>query len=176
VAGNAVRFRMLHPDGLGGFPDDVWTINGHVWQEEPYVTVGNVSSATIGNNLNSQWFGARDGFGPGNHFDIVLASAGGRNKVSGDYLYKSFPVGEFATGGNWGLFRVNATPKDQLTCLTGGTPKLMALPSVHPHAIPEAIEKVHPAKKDPQERFLNRKAPAKAAEEKEEETPEPPKP
>jgi hypothetical protein len=175
VAGTPVRFRMLHPDGLGGFPDDVWTINGHVWQEEPYVTVGNVPSATIGNNPNSQWFGARDGFGAGNHFDIVLASAGGRNKVPGDYLYKSFPVGEFASGGNWGVFRVNATPKDQATCLTGGTPKLMALPSVHPHAVPEAIEKVHPAKEDPQERFLNRRAPAKAAEQKEEE-PETPKP
>jgi hypothetical protein len=51
----------------------------------------------------------------------------------------------------------------------------MALPSVHPHAVPEAIEKVHPAKEDPQERFLNRRAPAKAAEQKEEE-PETPKP
>jgi hypothetical protein len=164
LAGTAVRFRMLHPDGLGGFPDDVWTIHGHVWPEEPFVTMGGVPSVSIGNNPNSQWFGSRDGFGPGNHFDIVLGSAGGRNKVSGDYLYKSYPVGEFAAGGNWGLFRVNATAQQQATCTSGIKPRalLNVTPGVHLPIVPPALEKAPQAAPDPEQRFLNRrpKAPA----------------
>ena len=150
LAGKPVRFRMLHPDGLGGFPDDVFTINGHVWQEEPYVTVGNVSSASLGNNPNSEWFGARDGFGPQNHFDILLSRAGGKDGVAGDYLYKSFPVGEF-TAGNWGIFRVNATQAQQTACVaaaaqkaTGVGPKLFNLPGAEAPAPPVV---------DPQDRF-----------------------
>ncbi len=141
---------MLHPDGLGGFPDDVFTINGHVWQEEPYVTVGNVSSASLGNNPNSEWFGARDGFGPQNHFDILLSRAGGKDGVAGDYLYKSFPVGEF-TAGNWGIFRVNATQAQQTACVaaaaqkaTGVGPRLFNLPGAEAPAPPVV---------DPQDRF-----------------------
>ena len=158
LAGSPVRFRMLHPDGLGGFPDDVWTINGHVWAEEPFVTVGNVPSAIIGNNPNSQWFGARDGFGTGNHFDIVLPSAGGTNRIAGDYLYKSFPVGEFPSG-NWGLFRVNATPQQQAACETGTkqTKFFAVTPGVTPHVAAPGTPELAPAKKDPQERFENRR-------------------
>jgi hypothetical protein len=155
VAGSPVRFRMLHPDGNGGFPDDVWTIHGHVWPEEPFVTVNNVPSATIGSNPNSQWFGTRDGFGPGNHFDIVLSSAGGNNKVAGDYLYRSFPVGEF-TAGTWGLFRVNSTPQQQAACVSGAPKLFNAVPAPHPPSVPPAVKP--PAKPDPQERFLNRRA------------------
>ncbi|HYH08130.1 MAG TPA: hypothetical protein VEK11_13820 [Thermoanaerobaculia bacterium] len=115
-AGMPVRFRMLHPDGPGGFPDNVFTLHGHVWQEEPYVNdaAGN-PSAVLGTNPLSQWMGARDGFGSGNHFDILFPSAGGPNKVAGDYLYGSFPVQrgpgtqEGAVGGFWGVFRVTPT-------------------------------------------------------------------
>jgi hypothetical protein len=172
LAGTPVRFRMLHPDGLGGFPDDVWTIHGHVWPEEPFVTVGNVPSASIGNNPNSQWFGGRDGFGPGNHFDIVLASAGGTNKVAGDYLYKSYPVGEFASGGNWGLFRVNATQQQQATCTSGIKPPtlLNVVPGVHLPIVPPALEKTPSNQTDPEERFLNRRPKPQGATQ---ETPQP---
>jgi hypothetical protein len=166
LAGNPVRFRMLHPDGLGGFPDDVWTIHGHVWAEEPFVTVGNVPSAVMGNNPNSEWFGARDGFGAGNHFDILLPSAGGTNKIPGDYLYKSFPIGEFPAG-TWGLFRVNATPQQQAAC-TGGTIRpraLIAAPNVKPVMTPSPEPQ-----KDPQERFEHRR-PKKPKAEQEEQAP-----
>ncbi len=171
LAGTPVRFRMLHPDGLGGFPDDVWTIHGHVWPEEPFVTVGNVPSAAIGNNPNSQWFGTKDGFGPGNHFDIVLSSAGGTNKIAGDYVYRSFPVGEF-TAGNWGIFRVNATPAQQAACTSGTKPPalLNVVPGVHPPIAPPALEKDTPAQEDREERFLNRQPKPQGATQ---ETPQP---
>ena len=148
LVGTPVRFRMLHPDGQGGFPDSVFTINGHVWQEEPFVTVGSVPSAAMGDNPNSQWFGARDGFGPGNHFDILLSGAGGQNRVSGDYLYKSFPVAEFSAG-NWGIFRVNATPMLERACEQGTS---LALPNAV-EAVPPPEQETAPAGHDPQERF-----------------------
>lgn len=151
MRGEAVRFRMLHPDGLGGFPDDVWTIHGHVWPEEPYVTVGNVPSAAMGNNPNSQWFGARDGFGTQNHFDILLSSAGGKNRIAGDYLYRSFPVGEF-TAGNWGVFRVNATVMLQRNCERGLYPALLAAPEKVVTPLEQVVPRV-----DTEERFENRK-------------------
>jgi hypothetical protein len=136
-AGTAVRFRNLHPDGLGGFPDDVWTLHGHVWQEEPYVSLPTVPSARLGNNPNSEWFGARDGFGPGNHFDVLINRAGGANGVKGDYLFKSMPVGEF-TGGNWGIMRVYVTDQEKKACeAAASTPKLAAPPALN-EVSPEA--------------------------------------
>jgi manganese oxidase len=117
IAGSPVRFRLLHPDGLGGFPDSVWTIHGHVWQEEPYVdgcldpvampcpNDKLIPSARLGFNPLSQWMGSRDGFGPGNHFDISIDKAGGNYSIPGDYLYRSYPSQEFLYG-NWGIFRV----------------------------------------------------------------------
>jgi hypothetical protein len=127
-AGTAVRFRNLHPDGLGGFPDDVWTLHGHVWEEEPYVSSSAVPSARLGDNPNSAWFGARDGFGPGNHFDVLIDKAGGTNGVKGAYLFKSFPAAEF-TAGNWGIMRVYATDQEKKACeAAASTPKL-AIPA-----------------------------------------------
>lgn len=157
MRGEAVRFRMLHPDGLGGFPDDVWTIHGHVWPEEPYKTVGNVPSAEIGDNPNSQWFGARDGFGTQNHFDIVLSSAGGKNRIAGDYLYRSFPFGEF-TAGNWGVFRVNATVMQQRNCELGRYPALLGAPEKLVTPLQQVVPRV-----DTEERFENRKRHEKPA-------------
>ena len=117
------------------------------------MTANNVPSAVMGNNSNSQWFGARDGFGPGNHFDILLSSAGGGNKIAGDYLYKSFPVGEL-TAGVWGVFRVNGTPQQQTACASAARqPKAMF--RVGPEATQPPAPR--PALIDPQERFLNRR-------------------
>lgn len=151
TAGTPLRFRMLHPDGQGGFPDNVFTLHGHVWQEEPYVSdpAGN-PSAMLGNNPMSQWMGARDGFGAQNHFDILLPSAGGPNRITGDYLYGSFPVqrgpgtnSSALAGGFWGIFSVQ--PAQPV-----------------PAEVPEAAARVSPAPKhtpsraplvDPGERF-----------------------
>jgi hypothetical protein len=99
--GKPFRLRMVHSDGLGGFPDDVMKLHGHVYAEEPYTA----SSTKIGFNGNTNWMGAREGFGPGHQFDIVIDHAGGGNAVPGDYLFASFPAAEQANG-NWALVRV----------------------------------------------------------------------
>jgi hypothetical protein len=143
---------MLHPDGKGGFPDSVWTIHGHVWQEEPYVDSCDnpedcpqfTASSRLGFNPLSQWMGSRDGFGPGNQFDILLNKAGGSFSVPGDYLYRSYPAnGEFINGA-WGVFRVLPPGQKTFACPQISTvsaaaslraPRLVA-PSVPPGVTP----------------------------------------
>ena len=110
-AGTPVRFRMLHPASAPGADGEVLTIDGHVFQEEPYVD----GSRVIGDNPRSQWFGARGGHGARDRFEAVLASAGGDHRVPGDYLYRSLIAllggGDMADG-QWGIFRVTAPGKD----------------------------------------------------------------
>jgi hypothetical protein len=126
--GKPVRLRMVHPDGLGGFPDDVIKLHGHVWSEEPY-TAG---STVLGGNTAANWTGGRDGFGPGNHFDILLPSAGGSMAVPGDYLLASFPAAEQANG-NWGLLRVcDPGPTGSFPCTRPPVPTTDLLPSTPP--------------------------------------------
>jgi hypothetical protein len=97
--GTPVRFRMMHPQGTG--TAQVFTVNGHVWQREPYIN----GSAAIGNNVISQWLGSHDSHGGTDHYDIVIAQAGGQNAVPGDYLYTTFVPNQNALG-SWGVFRV----------------------------------------------------------------------
>jgi hypothetical protein len=102
-AGTPVRFRLTEP--AGHFRNGVFQVHGHVWQREPYVT-GAVASQSIGNNPQSEYRGAQEGLGPGNHFDVVLQNgAGGAFKIPGDYLLRdqtSFNL----DGGIWGILRV----------------------------------------------------------------------
>jgi len=142
VAGSPVRFRMFHPDGLGGFPDNTFTLHGHVWQEEPYTSTTNTASTALGDNTLSQWMGARDGFGAGNHFDILLPRAGGVNAIQGDYLYDSFPVLEGGYG-VWGLLRV--TPAAYAATLKAAAVTALPPPAVTPEAKPAL---------DPADRFM----------------------
>lgn len=93
-----LRFRMIHPAGLS---EQVFTLHGHVWQEEPFIN----GSTEIGHNPRSQSQGSRDAFGPNISFDMVIDSAGGTAGVTGDYLYRTF-VGNPWTFGLWGLLRV----------------------------------------------------------------------
>lgn len=154
-AGMPVRFRMVHPDGPGGFPDNVFTLHGHVWQEEPYVNDASGNpSALLGNNTTSQWMGSRDGFGSQNHFDILLPSAGGPNRITGDYLYNSFPV-QRGTGANsaalgggfWGVFRVQPSVMTE-----AAQPPAQVLPA--PRQVPAPAPPVDPADrfKSPQQK------------------------
>ncbi len=53
----------------------------------------------------TDWQGSRMGHGPTNHYDILIASAGGINAVPGDYLYRTYPAMHFRLG-LWGIFRV----------------------------------------------------------------------
>ena len=83
-AWNQVRFRMAHPFGTG--TSQVFSVNGHVWQRNPY----NASSTKIGNNKLSQWIGSRDNHGSSDHFDLLIERAGGEGALGGDYLYSVF--------------------------------------------------------------------------------------
>jgi hypothetical protein len=97
-AGMPVRFRMMHPPGVG---NEVFAISGHAWQRQPYTN----KSTEIGNNLLSQWMGSRDNHASTDHADIVIDSAGGRAAVGGDYLYAAFLPSQSSLG-LWGIFRV----------------------------------------------------------------------
>lgn len=99
-AGTPVRFRVLHPGGHQR--NNVFTVHGHVWEEEPYIN----GSTQIGSNTLSEWTGAQMGHGPSNHFDVVPEhGAGGAFGVTGDYLYRDQASFQF-DGGLWGIFRV----------------------------------------------------------------------
>jgi hypothetical protein len=89
----------MHPQGTG--TAQVFTVNGHVWQREPYTN----NSTVIGNNQLSQWLGSHDSHGGTDHYDIVIDRAGGQNGVAGDYLYTTFVPNQNALG-SWGIFRV----------------------------------------------------------------------
>ena len=54
------------------------------------------------------------GHGSRNHFDILLGSAGGANKITGDYLYRTHTALGFRSG-MFGAFRVGAPGKDTVT-------------------------------------------------------------
>jgi hypothetical protein len=105
--GEPVRFRLMHPPGTG--TSQVFTLSGHVWERNPYAAtqVGStqVGSGQIGDNWQSQWIGSRDSFGASDHFDLVIAQAGGKFHVPGDYLYTVFLPSQNSLGA-WGIFRV----------------------------------------------------------------------
>jgi hypothetical protein len=54
------------------------------------------------------------GHGANNHFDILLNSAGGKDAIAGDYLYRSRPALGFRYG-LWGAFRVAEKGKDAVS-------------------------------------------------------------
>jgi hypothetical protein len=97
--GDSVRFRLAHPFGTG--TSQVFVLDGHVWQRNPYKNDSN----EIGDNSLSQWIGSRDNHGSTDHFDLVVDKAGGEGGQAGDYLYTVF-VPLQATQGAWGIFRV----------------------------------------------------------------------
>ena len=68
----------------------------------------------------------RDGFGPQNHFDILL-KAGATFSIKGDYLLASHPGAEQLMG-NWGLFRVCDPAKDTCTHLAA-RPATIGIPA-----------------------------------------------
>lgn len=133
-AGEEVRFRLLHPGGINTnnaieIYGHNWSESPYMTRPEhceaPTTQTNLFASQIIGNqnlcgagafkltpdhsgfwdaSLNS-WQGAHNGHGPSNHFDILIASAGGPFAVPGDYLYRSYPADHFNLG-DWGIFRV----------------------------------------------------------------------
>src|SRR5262249_28335988 len=104
-AGTPVRLRLLHPGGVGNA--EVFTIDGHVWREEPY----RKGSTEIGPNPLSQWMGSRASLMPNQSYDLVLDRAGGASAASGDFLYRTYDNVTY-TGGWWGVMRVTEREKD----------------------------------------------------------------
>jgi hypothetical protein len=101
-AGMPTRFRLVIPSTTTSnaiIAPPVFIVHGHNWQEEPYTH----RSTKIGNNRLSEHFGAVQG-GPNQKFDLVFPSAGGSDKVPGDYLYTTYQTAGVL--GTWGLFRV----------------------------------------------------------------------
>ena len=102
--GQDVRIRMLLPGGHAR--NDNYMLHGHIWEQSPYVD----ASRTIGSNPFSNWVGSQAGVGPGSHFEFIpKGGAGGRFRVPGDYLYRTFNSFNF-DGGIWGIFRVGPPP------------------------------------------------------------------
>lgn len=97
--GDRVRFRMTHPFGTG--TSQVFSVNGHVWQRNPYSN----DSQSIGDNKLSQWVGSRDNHGSSDHFELDIEKAGGEGGKAGDYLYSVFQFLQVSQGA-WGVFRV----------------------------------------------------------------------
>ncbi|MFY9555566.1 MAG: copper oxidase [Blastocatellia bacterium] len=103
TAGTRVRFHVLNAAGQAR--NNVFALHGHVWPQEPFTT----NSTVIGENVLSEWSGAQMGVGAGFHFVAVPRNgAGGKFRVTGDYLYRTFQSMQF-DGGLWGIFRVTAT-------------------------------------------------------------------
>jgi hypothetical protein len=98
--GMPTRFRLLQPGGHAR--NNVFTLHGHVWDEEPYLK----DSTMLGARDESELFGAMMGVGPSAHFNLLMRNgAGGAFSVSGDYLFRTFNSFQF-DGGMWGIFRV----------------------------------------------------------------------
>jgi hypothetical protein len=101
-AGMPTRFRLVIPSTTTSnaiVAPPVFIVHGHNWQEEPYKD----RSTKLGDNRLSEHFGAAQG-GPNQKFDLLLPSAGGSDKVPGDYLYTTYQTAGVL--GTWGLFRV----------------------------------------------------------------------
>ncbi|HEX7676550.1 MAG TPA: hypothetical protein VF713_00385, partial [Thermoanaerobaculia bacterium] len=122
-AGVPVRFRMLHPGGLN---EQVLTLHGHNWQEEPFVTGS--KSTVQGTSETSNALGSRDSFGPNVSWDLLVDSAGGAARVPGDYLFRTF-IGTDFMNGMWGLFRVSDPGKEAVVVTNFPKPGEMNLPA-----------------------------------------------
>lgn len=102
-AGTATRIRWLYG---GGINEQVATIYGHSWQEEPW----SPDSSAMAPNPKSQELGTIQ-YGPNMVYNLNLASAGGITAAPGDFLITEFNGYDW---GDWGLLRVS----NQLVLLT----------------------------------------------------------
>ncbi len=102
-AGTPTRLRWLYG---GGVCEQVATIYGHSWQEEPW----NPDSTAMAPNPMSQELGTIQ-YGPNMAYNLNLQSAGGITAAPGDFLITEFNAYDW---GDWGLLRVT----EQLVVLT----------------------------------------------------------
>jgi hypothetical protein len=133
AVGDKARFRFAHPFGTG--TSQVFVLNGHVWQRNPYKN----DSKEMGDNSLSQWIGSRDNHGSTDNFDLMVDKAGGESGQAGDYLYSVF-VPIQAKNGAWGVFRVgnnNAPGQSNAAC----TPVKPVQPIISPAAPQNDLER-----------------------------------
>ncbi|HEU4595482.1 MAG TPA: hypothetical protein VFS10_10095, partial [Pyrinomonadaceae bacterium] len=104
LPGQAARYRVVMPGGHAR--NETFMIHGHIWEEEPYTA----NSTVIGSRAVAEWKGVQFGIGAQSHFDFLPKNgAGGKFRVPGDYLFRTFHSFSF-DGGMWGLFRVKNEP------------------------------------------------------------------
>jgi hypothetical protein len=132
-AGEPYRMHVLMPFAPGR--GSTFDLHGHVFQRDPYVCEGDgdtgviqvnlpgkcdmgnglpgangdgeVGSQRIGKNPQGFALGGIESWFAGQHYEIVLPSAGGESKVDGDYLFRDH-MGLGNAGGLWGIVRVFA--------------------------------------------------------------------
>ena len=125
------RMHVLMPFSPGR--GSTYDLHGHVWQRDPYVCPGDddfvddgydpgllgkcemgsglpgsgsVGSQNLGDNPIGFHLGAIESWFSGQHYEIVIPSAGGSNGVPGDYLFRDH-MGLGNDGGLWGIVRVD---------------------------------------------------------------------
>ena len=134
TAGDKFRMHVLMPFSPGR--GSTYDLHGHVWQRDPYVCpgdsdlglagkcdmtdgadglldglpgIGSVGSQALGDNPIGFHLGAIESWFSGQHYEIVIPSAGGTNAVTGDYLFRDH-MGLGNAGGLWGIVRVEPVP------------------------------------------------------------------
>jgi hypothetical protein len=101
-AGQKVRLRIVEP---AGHPrNSAFTLSGHSWVNYPWISNSTVQSD---DPAPQNLVGTVNAIGPGRHINVLLPSAGGPERIAGDYLYRT-PLGFAFGGGQWGIMRVYA--------------------------------------------------------------------
>jgi len=130
AAGDPFRMHVLMPFAPGR--GSTYDLHGHVWQRDPYVCpgdadlglagkcdmgnghagaagTGKVGSRNLGDNPIGFHLGGIESWFSGQHYEIVIPSAGGSFGVQGDYLFRDH-MGIGTAGGLWGIVRVGPPP------------------------------------------------------------------
>jgi len=99
-----VRFRVVQPTGHAR--QHAFTIHGHAWFHEAWVNNSTVLwRPGVDPEPDSMNIGSQGGHTARRHWNIILPSAGGGFRQSGDYLIRTQESYQF-TSGMWGIFRV----------------------------------------------------------------------
>ena len=85
----------------------MFTIEGHEWPIEPFMEGADMISTVE--------FASSEGL------DVFLSSAGGRNAMSGDYVWANGRL-NYAQSGQWGYFRVLPAGDQRIQPLGGAVP------------------------------------------------------
>jgi hypothetical protein len=106
AAGTPVRFRVVQPTGHSR--QHAFTVFGHSWFHEAWVNDSTVLwRPGVDPEPNSMNIGSQGGHTARRHWNIIVPSAGGGFRQTGDYLMRTQESYHF-TSGLWGIFRVTA--------------------------------------------------------------------